>query len=172
MNDIKDNLFGLPDIPEELDETGPDEFDPDEVMFAHMEAAEDGELEDYDESKCKQYAEKYGPNVLVIVHTNGVHHLLVHWCRCPGHLPDDIQALNLHFFPASFKQVRTLFTFQGINSFLAENQECKTSAWHYYQKLRRFTSGSFPHIAPVCYVYGKLLFSFQVLTCHHLKDRY
>ncbi|KAF8218629.1 hypothetical protein L208DRAFT_1349316 [Tricholoma matsutake] len=89
-----------------------------------------------------------GQNILVIVHDNGVHHLPVQWCQCPGHLPEDIQALDLQFFPASFKRVRTLFSFQGLDAFLAENQECKSSAWHYYQKLRRFMSGSFPHIVP------------------------
>jgi hypothetical protein len=73
MNDIKNNLssFGLPKIPEELDETNLEKFNPDEVTFTHMEAAKDGELKDYDESKCKQYAKKYVPNVLVIIHTNG-----------------------------------------------------------------------------------------------------
>lgn len=91
----------------------------------------------------------YAKNVLVIVHSNGVHHLLVQWCRCPGHIPDDIQALNLHFFPASFKQVKILFTFEGLDSFLAENQECKSLAWHYYQKLRRFTSTCFSEMVLV-----------------------
>ena len=87
-----------------------------------------------------------GQNVLVIAHDNGVHHMPVQWCECPGHLPEDIQALDMHFFLASFKKVKTLFTFQGLDTFLAENQECKSSAYHYYQKLRRFTSGSFPHM--------------------------
>ncbi|KAF8218463.1 hypothetical protein L208DRAFT_1351219, partial [Tricholoma matsutake] len=92
---------------------------------------------------------KFGSNILVIVHSNGVHHLPIQWCRCPGHIPDDIQALDLQFFPASFKQVKTLFTFEGLDSFLAKKQECKSSAWHYYQKLRRFTSTCFPKTIPV-----------------------
>ena len=110
-----------------------------------MELDDDGSLLDSEVPTVTTYES----NVLVVVHSNGVHHLPVHWCRCSGHVPDDIQALDLWFFPASYKQIRTLFTFQGLESFLAENQECKTSAWHYYQKIRRLTSGSYPHTVPV-----------------------
>ena len=113
--------------------------------FTQMELDDDGLLLERDVRDNSTHSK----NVLVIVHSNGVHHLLVHWCRCPGHIPDDIQALNLQFFPASFKQVKTLFTFEGLDSFLAENQECKSSAWHYYQKLRRFTSACYPETIPV-----------------------
>lgn len=135
------------------------DLDTESSQFLHMEAVDDGEVlngEDTEGQPFGRYmqeewnfnSEASSQKVLVIVHENGVHHLPVQWCECPGHLPEDIQALDLHFFPASFKNVRTLFTFQGLDSFLAENQECKTSAWHYYQKLRRFSWGSFPHLVP------------------------
>jgi hypothetical protein len=137
-------MFGLPDLPPELSE---DDDDPEfgSVPFTQMELDDDGSLLERDVRDKSTYAK----NVLVIVHSNGVHHLPVQWCRCPGHLPEDIQALDLQFFPASFKQVKTLFTFEGLDSFLAENQECKASAWHYYQKLRRFTSSCYPETVPV-----------------------
>ena len=156
-----DSRFGLPDFPAELDDPE-DELDADPAPDAYMDTVGDDvvyqaseELEDgvfldpHDQARWKRDNLKYGSNVIVIVHQNGIHHLPVHWCRCPGHVPDDVQALDLHFFPASFKKLRTLFTFQGLDSFLAENQECKTSAWHYYQKLRRFTSSCFPNSVPV-----------------------
>lgn len=135
--------FGLPDPPPDLlDE---EDINPGAIPLSEMELDDDGSLLD---SEIPDMT-KYGSNVLVIVHSNGVHHLPVRWCRCPSHIPDDVQALDLDFFPASFKQVRTLFTFQGLEAFLAENQECKTSAWHYYQKLRRLTSSCYPHTVPV-----------------------
>ena len=152
------SIFGLPDLPAEMDDPDQD-LDTESSQFLHMEAVDDGEVlngEDTEGQPFGRYmqeewnfnSEASSQKVLVIVHENGVHHLPVQWCECPGHLPEDIQALDLHFFPASFKNVRTLFTFQGLDSFLAENQECKTSAWHYYQKLRRFSWGSFPHLVP------------------------
>jgi hypothetical protein len=139
-----EQMFGLPDLPPELSDDD-DDADVDSVPFTQMELDDDGSLLERDVRDTSTY----GKNVLVIVHSNGVHHLPVHWCRCPGHIPDDIQALDLQFFPASFKQVKTLFTFDGLDSFLAENQECKSSAWHYYQKLRRFTSSCYPEAIPV-----------------------
>ena len=160
MHTLPDNMFGLPEIPAELNDPE-DELDAEPASGAFMEAVEDGvyhaaeESEDgvllnpHDQARWKRDNLKYGNNVIVIVHENGIHHLPVHWCRCLGHVPDDVQALDLQFFPGSFKKVRTLFTFQGLDSFLAENQECKTSAWHYYQKLRRFTSSCFPNDVPV-----------------------
>jgi CxC2 like cysteine cluster associated with KDZ transposases len=138
-----EQMFGLPDLPSEL--LDDDDAEIGSVPFTQMELDDDGSLLERDVRDKSTYAK----NVLVIIHSNGVHHLPVQWCRCPGHLPDDIQALDLHFFPASFKQVKTLFTFEGLDSFLAENQECKSSAWHYYQKLRRFTSACYPETIPV-----------------------
>lgn len=90
-----------------------------------------------------------GLRVVVIVHRNGIHRLPVRWCRCRGHLGYELQALGAGCFPASYKQIRTLFTFEVLDDFLADNQECKSSAWHYFQKLRRFTCSSFPHTVPV-----------------------
>ena len=151
-------LFGLPNLVEEMEDPN-DDLDLELSKLSQMEAAEAHELPDMNEAVDQELEthvreewnpdlQKFGQNVLVIVHVNGVHHLPVEWCRCPGHLPEDIQALDLHCFPASFKRLRTLFTFHGLDAFLAENQECKSSAWHYYQKLRRLTSGSFPHLVP------------------------
>ena len=71
------------------------------ILFSHMELDDNGSLLDSEVPPVSTY----GPNVLIIVHSNGVHSLLVHWCRCSRHIPDDIQALDLQFFPASYKQI-------------------------------------------------------------------
>jgi CxC2 like cysteine cluster associated with KDZ transposases len=160
FDNLHDIPFGPPDIPAEVDI--PDELDLDSMLEAYMDgqdgdgAAVDGMddimfLDSHEQARWKNDHKKYGNNILVIIHSNGVHHLPVQWCRCPRHVLDDVQALDLQFFPALFGMVQTLLTFHCLNSFLAENQECKTLAWHYYQKLRRFTSGCFPQNVPVSF---------------------
>lgn len=86
---------------------------------------------------------------LTIVDRNGIHRLPVVWCRCPGHPPDEFQLLDLGLFPASFLRIQTAFTFHVLDDFLTDNLECKTSAMHYFQKLRKLTCPSFPQSAPV-----------------------
>jgi CxC2 like cysteine cluster associated with KDZ transposases len=170
-HNLQDGPFGLPDIPAEV--YIPDELDLDSTTDTYMDG-QDGDLpaidpsdnimflDPHDQAWQKDDHKKYGNNVLVIVHSNGVPHLPVQWCGCPRHVPNDVQALDLQFFPASFKKAQTLFTFQGLNLFFAENQECKTMAWHYYQKLRRFTSGCFPQNVPVsCIMHGQVESSYE-----------
>ena len=42
-----------------------------------------------------------------------------------------------------------VLTFLVLDDYMADNQECRTSKWHYYQKLWWFTSSCFPHLVPV-----------------------
>lgn len=90
-----------------------------------------------------------GRPIILVVDRTGMHELPVVWCRCHGHPADDLQALDMGFMAGSFKNVQTLFTLSCLDDYLADNQECRTSKWHYFQKLRRFTSSSFPHLVPV-----------------------
>jgi CxC2 like cysteine cluster associated with KDZ transposases len=88
-----------------------------------------------------------GNRFIVVVHSNGIHHLPVVSCRC--HLHDkalDLQYLELGLFPASFKVVKTVFTLNVLKDFRLTNLECKTSAYQYYQKLRRATCPAFPRV--------------------------
>jgi hypothetical protein len=132
-----------PDVPLERVENGTSNLD----MTAVSEA------QAFDEYATVQTGVKrtshLGVKVLIIVHQNGVHHLPIRWCRCPGHQSYDLQALDAGFYPASYKRIGTLMTFDVLDDFLAENQECKSTAAQYYDKLRRFTSPSFPHTIPV-----------------------
>lgn len=82
--------------------------------------------------------------LLCIVDRSGIHDLPVHWCRCAGHLNDDRQLFAMGLFPATFKLIKTAFTFHVLNDFRIENLECKTAALNFYNKLRRMTSNSFP----------------------------
>jgi hypothetical protein len=131
-----------PDVPLERVENG-----------ANMDMTAVSEAQAFDEYATLQTGVKQtthlGMKVLIIVHQNGVHHLPIRWCRCPGHQSYDLQALDAGFYPASYRRIRTLMTFDVLDDFLAENQECKSTAAQYYDKLRRFTSPSFPHTIPV-----------------------
>ncbi|KAH6896060.1 hypothetical protein BKA70DRAFT_1375637 [Coprinopsis sp. MPI-PUGE-AT-0042] len=102
--------------------------------------------------------------VLVVVHTNGVHHVLVKFCTCAephdvhdGHddpLDEDIQLLRASLYPASHKEIRTAFTFAVMDNYLLDNLECYTSAFHYFSKLRRMTNQVFPKKVPDRYREG------------------
>jgi CxC2 like cysteine cluster associated with KDZ transposases len=90
-----------------------------------------------------------GRKVLIVIHLNGVHYLPFHFCRCSGHAQDDLQLLRHGFYPATFKNIRTVFTFQLLDDYLLDILECHTSTFHYYSKLVRLTDKPFPHTVPV-----------------------
>ncbi|KAH6867699.1 hypothetical protein BKA70DRAFT_1379996 [Coprinopsis sp. MPI-PUGE-AT-0042] len=95
-----------------------------------------------------------GLRVLVVVHTNGIHHLPCQFCECDGHPDEDVQLLCMGFYPASHKEVRTVFTFALLDQHLLENLECYTSSMHFYSKLRRLTNKIFPKKTPDRYREG------------------
>ena len=86
-----------------------------------------------------------GRRVLTYVHSNGIHQLPTSFCGCSGSPPPDIQLLRMGFFPSTAKVPQTAFAFSLLDDYILENLECKTSATHYYSKLRRVTSNAFPH---------------------------
>ena len=88
------------------------------------------------------------------VNRSGVHHLPVRWCRCPGHDADDRQLFVMGLFPASFKRIKTAFTFQVLDDFRIDNLECKTAALNFYRKLKRVTSNAFPDSVKVIYCHS------------------
>lgn len=93
-----------------------------------------------------------GSSVVVVVHTNAVHHLRVFPCTCPNAPAMVQQYLRMGFYPSTYKEVETVFTFQVLDDHLMENLECQTSAHHYYSKLRRMTNKIFPQTVAVCFL--------------------
>ena len=92
-----------------------------------------------------------GQRVLTYVHSNGIHQLPMSFCGCSGSPTPDIQLLKMGFFPSTAKDPQTAFTFSLLDDYILENLECKTSATHYYSKLRRMTSNAFPHKVKVSF---------------------
>jgi hypothetical protein len=92
-----------------------------------------------------------GHPFVAVVDASGVHHLPVVRCSCRGVDTTDAADepfVRLGLFPASFKEVKTVFTRAVLEDFRISNLECKVSAYHYYQKLRRITCPANPKSVP------------------------
>jgi len=90
-----------------------------------------------------------GNDFLTVVHTNGFHHIPVVWCACEKHQEDrDLQLLDLQLLPASYINIKTVFTFACLEDHRLENLECKTSHYQYHGKLRRLTCPKYPMLSP------------------------
>lgn len=136
-----------PNNPLENDEDGIAEDE--ELLPANDVPEEAKDFENLGYPSWKNQGVPSQPHPLIVVHRNGIHRVPIYWCRCPNHPSDEHQLLDVGLFPSSFSNIKTAFTFHVLDDFLADNLECKTSAMHYFHKIRRFTSGSFPHTAPV-----------------------
>ncbi|KAG1837172.1 hypothetical protein DFJ58DRAFT_669105, partial [Suillus subalutaceus] len=90
-----------------------------------------------------------GKTAIMVVHTLGVHTMLIRFCRCPDAEALDKQLFKMGLFPASFTRPKTAFTFALLDDFILDNLECGTSAMNYYSKLKRITSSMFPHLVPL-----------------------
>lgn len=123
-----------------------------------VDDSDDETMGEYGWSPGKPPRYLHGARTIVIVHTNGVHHLPIWLCSCLT-APDPIsQYLQMGFYPATYKQIETVFSFQVLDDYRIENLECQTSYHHYYSKLRRLTNSIFPENVPV--------------RCLHLYDFY
>lgn len=91
-------------------------------------------------------------NFITIVDTSGVHHLPYVECFCRHQKSIDLQFLEVGLFPASYKRIRTAFTFRVLDDFRLENLECKVSAYQYYHKIRRITDPTFPEAVANRYI--------------------
>jgi len=74
-----------------------------------------------------------------VIHTTGIHHIGMVSCSCEGVdlLPTDLVASN--FLPSSFKRIRTLFSAHVLDQSRQCNLEMKSSAYQFYNYLRRST---------------------------------
>ena len=131
-------MLGDPEIPEEAEadddhdedyidiEDGPDTINPSMLPQPPL----------YDDD---------GHPFIAVVDVSGVHHLPVITCTCDDADPRiDVLYLGMDLFPASFERIQTAFTIDVLKDYRLSNLQCKTSAYQYYQKLRRLTCPAFP----------------------------
>lgn len=78
-----------------------------------------------------------------VVHTNGIHHIALVFCTCQGHdLTTDL--IYAGWVPTSFIRVRTIFTTAVLDQFRCCNLEMRSSAYQFFQLLRRLTNNIIP----------------------------
>jgi hypothetical protein len=147
--DIADNIAQLPTPrdtpqPEEIP-TAPATSDtlPD-TLFDFLDSPVDASNRNVQRSRTRS-----GNPRMTAVDCRGVFDVEVLFCACSDRRSRDEQLLMAGLFPASFKQIETLFTFAVLDNFLTDNLECKTTAQQYYSKLQCMTSSMFPDHVPV-----------------------
>ena len=74
-----------------------------------------------------------------VVHTNGIHHIALVACTCQGH-----EKIYAGWVPTSFVRVRTIFTTALLDHFRYCNLEMRSSAYQFFQLLRRMTNSLAP----------------------------
>jgi hypothetical protein len=75
-----------------------------------------------------------------VVHTNGIHHIALVFCTCQGHEKITTDLIYAGWVPTSFVRVRTIFTAAVLDHFRYCNLEMRSSAYQFFQLLRRVTN--------------------------------
>ena len=124
------------------------------------DATGDDDWEDEDDSLKREHVPRFlprpppsdgaGNQFVTVVHDNGFHSLPVVWCNCSaeGLESRDLQLLDLHLYPASYDNIKTVFSFACLDDHRYNYLECKSSHYQYHNKLRRLTCPEYPDAAP------------------------
>jgi hypothetical protein len=75
-----------------------------------------------------------------VVHTNGIHHIALVSCLCQGDDKITTDLIYAGWMPTSFVRVRTIFTCAVLDHFRCCNLEMRSSAYQFFQLMRRFTN--------------------------------
>ena len=78
------------------------------------------------------------------VHTNGIHHIALVFCTCQGHDNITTDLIYAGWVPTSFVRIRTIFTAAVLDYFRYCNLEMTSSAYQFFQLLRRMTNAISP----------------------------
>jgi hypothetical protein len=140
------------DYAEVVGDSDPDYVDPDYVDPDYVD--EDPDDPDWQDVPASQtdplrtptpFADELDVEHLLLVDVSGLISLPTIWCRCEAadRKPDE-DLLDLQLFPVSYTKIKTVFTFRCLDDYRLSNLECKTTAYHYFQKLRRLTNPALP----------------------------
>ncbi|KAJ3560759.1 hypothetical protein NP233_g10624 [Leucocoprinus birnbaumii] len=93
---------------------------------------------------------KNPPIDFVIVHTNGIHKCRVLYCLCQNQKPNwkALQLVEHRLFPATSDTPQTAFTFAVLDEFHCHSLSSKSSAYDYFNALKRLVDATFPHLVP------------------------
>jgi hypothetical protein len=85
---------------------------------------------------------KLVPTEMVVLHTNGIHLLKVHFCDCSAQLLQRQQVMHAGWFPATPTEPRTCATFVLLRHFHILSLTSKVSVYHFYRALERGTDNT------------------------------
>ena len=83
------------------------------------------------------------PLLARVVHLNGVHGTLIHFCHCSGVGDKFTQMKDDGLFPGSAKDPETCFTTDVLRHFHLLSNQSKISAYNYFATLQRLTDNVF-----------------------------
>lgn len=86
---------------------------------------------------------------IVVVHTNGIHHIHAQYCRCARAASEAIQLTQSRLFPATMDAPQTAFTFDVLRDFHVHCLASKKSAMDHFTALQNHTNKAFPQKTPV-----------------------
>ena len=154
LNPIQEGEVTLEDAgqlptPRETPQPEPNDETPmvSETLFTQMDVPLDSE----DSNTNRTRMATSGNPLFTVVERSGIFDMEVIFCVCSDGENTEEQLLQARLFPATFRQIETLFTVSVLEDFLTDNLECKTTAQQYYSKLQSITSKMFPYIVPVCF---------------------
>ncbi|KDQ18432.1 hypothetical protein BOTBODRAFT_171279 [Botryobasidium botryosum FD-172 SS1] len=94
---------------------------------------------------CTQAPSNCATTKLTIVHTNGVHNVIVAYCHCAPRVQDTDQLLLAGLFPGTFKKPGSAFTFAVLKEHHIHSLQSKKAAYDYFEALRRLTDNVLPN---------------------------
>ncbi|KAF9513214.1 hypothetical protein BS47DRAFT_1296509, partial [Hydnum rufescens UP504] len=106
------------------------------AFFEHMNLAAMGLRVYLGHTNCPMKKE---PSLLTIIHTNGIHRVVIIFCGCGAAIHPQHQLLRRGWYPATIHQPSTCVTFIVLNHFHLQTLQSKLSAMHFVTAIERET---------------------------------
>lgn len=145
-----------------------------EMMFNTDISNDDNESGDNNLLLKPSESMHYGTkSFLTIVSSTGIFRHSVRWCHCAKSSDQYVELLLCSkLFPASFKNLKTAFTFEVLDHFQVDALECNTAAMNFMSKIQRITDEVFPSQVPVSFLIHFQFIGFSSTTYHAGQDHY
>ncbi|PPQ95982.1 hypothetical protein CVT26_016198 [Gymnopilus dilepis] len=92
--------------------------------------------------RCANRGPVSAPRNMIIVHTNGFHHIPVEFCACTGSSSSFYQLVDADLFPATLEKPETAFTFELLDTFQKLSLRSKINAYDYHRALQEMTDAA------------------------------
>lgn len=95
---------------------------------------------------CPSVDPRAPPYALIVISSNGIHHVNVRWCSCSKSLGKAsehwVQLMRTRWFPASHSKPKTAVTFDCLNLFHKLTLQGKLTGHDFYQTLLQLTDNT------------------------------